>query len=155
MPCINCASFKFSAGTTAVVTPALNAAINAGKTPRTDRIRPSKESSPRKTMSAIFSAGTVSCADSKEIQIAKSKLDPLFGSHAGDKETVTLRFGHTSPQLTIALRTRSRDSDKAASGNPNSEYPGSPSAISTSTPTTWPSKPSNATDCVCARLIAS
>ena len=89
------------------------------------------------------------------MQIAKSKLDPLFGSHAGDNETVTLRLGQTSPQLTIALRTRSRDSDNAASGKPNNEYPGNPSAISTSTPTTWPSRPSNATACVCARLIAS
>jgi hypothetical protein len=77
----------------------------------------------------------VSCADSKAIQIARSKLDPLFGSQAGDNETVTLRLGHTSLQFTIALRTRSRDSDSAASGNPNKAYPGNPSAISTSTVT--------------------
>ena len=87
-------------------------------------------------MSAILSAGIVSCAESKEIQIARSKLDPLFGSQAGDNETVTFRLGHTSPQFTIALRTRSRDSERAASGNPNNAYPGNPSAISTSTPTT-------------------
>jgi len=69
------------------------------------------------------------------MQIAKSKLDPLFGNQAGESETVTFRFGHTSPQLTMALRTRSRDSVSAASGRPNNEYPGSPSAISTSTVT--------------------
>ena len=155
MPCINCASSTFAAGTTAVVTPALYAAINAGNTPRTERIFPSSDNSPRITTSDIRSAGTVSCADSNAIQIAKSKLDPLFGNHAGDKETVTLRFGHTSPQLTIALRTRSRDSDNAASGKPNNEYPGNPSAISTSTVTTWPSNPRRATDCVSASVIAS
>ncbi|CAB4567438.1 unannotated protein [freshwater metagenome] len=70
------------------------------------------------------------------MQIARSKLEPLFGNHAGDNETVTLRLGHISPQFTIALRTRSRDSDNAASGSPSNEYPGSPSAISTSTFTT-------------------
>ena len=89
------------------------------------------------------------------MQIAKSKLDPLFGSQAGERETVTLRLGHTSPQLTIALRTRSRDSDNAASGKPKSEYPGNPSAISISTVTRWPSNPSSATECVNASVIAT
>ena len=102
-------------------TPALYAAINAGSTPRTDRIRPSSDSSPIKTVSAIFSCGKVSWAASNAIQIAKSKLDPLFGNHAGDSETVTFRLGHDSAQFTIALRTRSRDSDSAASGNPSNE----------------------------------
>jgi hypothetical protein len=80
------------------------------------------------------------------MHIAKSKLEPLLGNQAGESETVTFRLGHTSPQLTIALRTRSRDSVKAASGNPNNEYPGSPSAISTSTVTKWPSSPKSATE---------
>ena len=117
--CISCASSKFAAGTTAVRIPALYAAINAGRTPRTERILPSSESSPRNKSSAILSRGTVSCADNSAIQIAKSKLDPLFGNQAGESETVTFRLGQTSPQLTIALRTRSLDSDKAASGNPS------------------------------------
>ena len=50
--------------------------------------------------------------------IAKSKLDPLLGSQAGDRETVTLRFGQLSLLLVSAARTRSRDSLRAASGNP-------------------------------------
>ena len=136
-------------------TPALYAAINAGSTPRTERIRPSSESSPRNKSSSIFSFAILSWADSKAIQIAKSKLEPLLGNQAGESETVTLRLGHTSPQLTIALRTLSRDSVNAASGNPNNEYPGSPSAISTSTVTRWPSKPKSATELVKARVIAT
>ena len=133
--------------------PAFCAAINAGKTPRTDRIFPSSDSSPKKTTSAIESGATVVLADKIAIHIAKSKLDPLFGSQAGESETVTFRFGQISAQFTIAALTRSRDSESAASGRPSNEYMGKPSAISTSTVTTWPSSPSNATDFVCARLI--
>ncbi|CAB4843874.1 unannotated protein [freshwater metagenome] len=54
------------------------------------------------------------------MQIAKSKPDPLLGSQAGESETVVFLLGHTSLQLTMAARTRSRDSDRAASGSPRS-----------------------------------
>ena len=87
------------------------------------------------------------------IAIDKSKLDPLFGSHAGESETVTFLFGHTSDELTIAALTRSRDSLSAASGNPRSEYIGRPSAISTSIVTIFPESPSRATLVVVPRLI--
>ena len=84
--------------------------------------------------------------------IDKSKLDPLFGNHAGESETVTFLFGHTSDELTIAARTRSRDSLRAASGKPRSEYIGIPSAISTSTVTIFPESPRRATLVVVPRL---
>ncbi|MEY3803636.1 MAG: hypothetical protein RL126_780 [Actinomycetota bacterium] len=77
----------------------------------------------------------------KAIAIDKSKLDPLFGSHAGESETVTFLFGQVSKQLTKAARTRSRDSDSAVSGNPRRAYTGNPSAISASTVTNEPDKP--------------
>ncbi len=74
----------------------------------------------------------------------KSKLEPLLGNHAGDKETVTFLFGHVSKQFTSAARTRSRDSDSAVSGRPRSEYIGKPSAISASTVTSEPDNPCSA-----------
>jgi hypothetical protein len=76
--------------------------------------------------------------------IERSKLEPLFGSQAGDKETVTFLFGHVSKQLTNAALTRSRDSDSAASGSPNNAYIGKPSAMSASTVTSEPDKPCSA-----------
>ena len=75
------------------------------------------------------------------IAIDKSKLEPLFGNHAGDKETVTFLFGQVSTQFTSAARTRSRDSESAVSGRPRSAYIGKPSAISASTVTREPDKP--------------
>ena len=74
----------------------------------------------------------------------KSKLDPLLGNQAGERETVTFLFGHVSKQLTRAARTRSRDSESAVSGNPKSAYIGKPSAMSASTVTNEPDKPCKA-----------
>ena len=76
--------------------------------------------------------------------IDKSKLDPLFGNQAGDKETVTFLLGHVSRQLTNAALTRSRDSDSAVSGSPSNAYIGKPSAMSASTVTSEPDKPCSA-----------
>ena len=38
------------------------------------------------------------------MQIAKSKLDPLFGNQAGESETVTFRFGHEKRGGAIDIR---------------------------------------------------
>jgi hypothetical protein len=123
---------------------ALYAAINDGNTPRIERIAPSNASSPRNTVSMCDWFGIVPFAASSAIAMDKSKLDPLFGNQAGDKETVTFLLGHVSRQFTNAARTRSRDSDSAVSGKPKSAYIGRPSAISASTVTSEPDKPCSA-----------
>ncbi|CAB4567458.1 unannotated protein [freshwater metagenome] len=58
--CKSCASCAFAVGTTAVRIPALKAAIKEGSTPRTGRMCPSNESSPKKTIFSIRSTGIVS-----------------------------------------------------------------------------------------------
>ena len=115
--------------------------MSAGKTPRTDRIRPSSASSPKITTPSKGSCGSAPFAIKIASAIERSKPDPLFGSQAGESETVTFLFGQTSFELINAARTRSRDSFSAASGRPNNAYIGRPSAISTSTETTAPSNP--------------
>ena len=107
---MSAASARFAAGTIARVIPDLYAAISAGSTPRTGRIFPSSASSPSTTILVKGSCGTVPCAIRIASAIDRSKLDPLFGSQAGDRETVTFRLGHVSLQLVSAARTRSRDS---------------------------------------------
>ena len=151
---INDASAKFSCGTNARVIPDLYAAISAGNAPRTARIFPSRASSPNTKTPFNGSCGIACWAIKIASAIDKSKLEPLLGSQAGESETVTLRFGQLSLVFIKAARTRSRDSLRAASGRPNSEYIGMPSAISTSTVTTAPSSPSSATLWVIPSVIA-
>ena len=45
-----------------------------------------------------------------EMAIGRSRWAPSLGSSAGARLTVILRFGKVKPELTRALRTRSRDS---------------------------------------------
>ena len=150
---MSAASWAFAEGTIAVVNPDSYAAMSDGNTPRTDRKAPSSPSSPKNIMLVSRSSGKATLALTIAIQIAKSKLEPLLGSHAGESETVTLRCGQTSPQFTSAARIRSRDSESAVSGKPKSVYEGIPSAISTSTVTTFPEIPCSDTANVEARLI--
>ena len=142
---MSAASERFAAGTMARVIPDLYAAINAGRTPRTERTFPSRASSPSTTIESKGSCGRVPCAIKIASAMERSKLEPLLGNQAGESETVTFLLGQTSLQFDIAARTRSRDSCSAASGSPRSEYMGIPSEISTSISTTLPVKPSNAT----------
>ena len=121
MPVSNELSSMFALGITARLMPARDAAIKMGRTPRIERIDPSSANSPIKIVSCNPSSGIAPCADKSESAMGRSKLEPDFGSHAGESETTTLRFGQLSSELTIAARTRSRDSFRAASGNPRSE----------------------------------
>jgi hypothetical protein len=50
------------------------------------------------------SFGINPCAINRVNAIGKSKDDPLFGSQAGDNETVTFLFGHTSLLVLFELR---------------------------------------------------
>ena len=104
----------------------------AGSTPRACRIRPSKANSPKKTVCESRSEGMRPWAASSATAMGKSKCEPDLGNQAGESETVTFLFGQRSWELSSAERIRSRDSDKARSGKPKSEYVGRPSEISTS-----------------------
>ena len=66
---------------------------------------------------------------------------------------MTFRFGQLCELFTMAARTRSLDSESAASGRPSRLNPGKPSAISTSTVTNSPFSPESAIALVVARLI--
>ena len=127
--------------------------MSAGRTPRTARIFPSSASSPKIVVCIKGACGRVCCAMRSASAIDKSKPEPLFGNHAGESETVTFLLGQASLLFISAARTRSRDSESAASGRPKSEKPGIPSAISTSISTTLPVSPSSATDSVRPILI--
>ncbi|CAB4599152.1 unannotated protein [freshwater metagenome] len=120
-PETNLASAALAIGTITRSISEPNNDINAGRTPRASLIRPSRASSPKKTDPTTLSIGITSCAAKIATAIGKSKFEPLLGSHAGESETVTFLFGHSSRELTKAERTRSRDSINAKSGNPSNE----------------------------------
>ena len=75
-----------------------------------------------------------------------SKPLPCLGNVAGESPSVIRFCGHGSAEFRMAARTRSRDSDSAASGNPTIVKPGRPGARSASTSTTVPCTPAKATD---------
>ena len=114
------ASEKFASGTTALRIPCFSAASNIGSNPRMGRNNPSSESSPINIVSLRSSSGICWVALNIAILIGRSKPEPLFGSHAGESETVILVCGQRFPELLIADRIRSRASLSAASGNPRS-----------------------------------
>ena len=97
-----------------------------GRTPRTGRTLPSSPSSPISTTPPSGASGSSPAPASTVTATARSKDDPNFGSDAGSRLTVMRRFGHVSPELTSAARTRSRASCSAVSGSPTRLRPGSP-----------------------------
>ena len=78
------------------------------------------------------------------IAIGKSNPDPDFGNHAGESATVVFLFCHLKLEFESAVRTRSLDSFRAASGRPRRVKLGKPSEISTSTEISSPTNPINA-----------
>ena len=121
--------------------------------PRIPFIFPSRVSSPKIITLFNLSICSTSDAANKAAAIAKSNPDPRFGSQAGESEIVTRLFGQISPEFIKAARTRSRDSESAASGRPNNVYPGSPIPISASTSITEPFNPINEMHFAIARLM--
>src|SRR5262249_1864418 len=77
---------------------------------------------------------------------ARSKPEPCLGRCAGSRLTVIRCSGQRSPELTIAARTRSRDSCTEASGRPETTRLGRPAATSASTTTSCPVGPTRATE---------
>ena len=73
--------------------------------------------------------------------IARSKPGPALRRSAGARFAVIRCSGNSKPELTIAARTRSRDSRTAASGSPTSEKAGRPRWMSISTSTGRASTP--------------
>ena len=144
IPGIRFASAKLTRGTMARVKPASFATTIAGSAPEIVRMRPSRLNSPSTTVESIPSLGIFISPASSESATARSKPLPRLGSEAGERATVVRLFGHPSPELMSAERTRSRDSDNAASGRPSKLKAGTPSAISASTSTTWPATPRRA-----------
>ena len=143
---IKVAAVRFPAGKSARSLPCRCAARSAGTIPRDGRNRPSSESSPRMTIPSTNSLLNFPSAIKIAIAIGRSKLEPVLGSHAGERETVIRDWGQRYPEFANALRTRSRDSCSAESGNPRSVNAGIPGAMSTSTVTISPSIPWRATD---------
>ena len=121
--------------------------------PRIPFIFPSRVSSPKIITLFNLSICSTSDAANKAAAIAKSNPDPRFGSQAGESEIVTRLFGQISPEFIKAARTRSRDSESAASGRPNNVYPGSPIPISASTSITEPFNPISEIHFAIARLM--
>ncbi len=95
--------------------------------PATGRTAPSRPSSPaRATALERASAGSWPEATSSAAAIARSKAGPGL-AQVGRREVGVIRCcGNSKPELTIAARTRSRDSRTAASGRPTIENAGSP-----------------------------
>ncbi len=80
-------------------------------------------------------------AASTPTAIARSSPEPPLRRPDGARLTVIRFSGHPRPLDMTALRTRSRDSRQAASGNPTMVKPGSPLDTWTSTLTARPSTP--------------
>ncbi len=146
MPSTSPASPSTDSGTTTVRRPAVRAASTAGRMPRTRRTRPSRASSPSRTVPASFAPGTESPACSTAAANARSYTLPTFGSVAGDRARITRPSGHFSPEFATAARTRSRDSCNVVSGRPTRWTDGSPCPISASISTSCPSTPVTATE---------
>jgi 3-deoxy-D-arabino-heptulosonate 7-phosphate (DAHP) synthase len=72
-------------------------------------------------------------AANTETAMARSKLEPNLGTDAGDKLTVILRGGNSSPEFLQAALTRAGDSLSEASGSPTRRNDGKLAEISAST----------------------
>ena len=138
-PRTTAASGRLSAGSITGA-PVWAAASTMGRTPRTGRSAPSRDSSPRSHACGV-SAGTSPAAISTPAAIARSRRAPSFRSSAGDKLTTMLLVSIWQPRWRIAARTRSRASRTAGSGRPTTARAGSPGRASTSTWTRRASTP--------------
>jgi len=135
MPSTSAASGPFSAGTTMVSIPLSIAASVIASAPCTDRVEPSRASSPASATRASPSHSSCPEALSSATAIARSIPGPALRRLAGARLTTIRRSGNSKPQLTRAARTRSRASRTAASGSPTIVKFGRPRWTSTSTRT--------------------
>ena len=104
-----------------------------GRTPRTGRIAPVSESSPRRAVPARLCAGILPSAARVAAAMATSKEPPLFLRSAGARLTV-MTYSLTSIwSCWSAARTRTRLSRTLASGKPTIWKLGIPRLESTST----------------------
>ncbi len=135
-PGTSAASAAFAAGTTAAVTPGPRRRRDRGQH-APHRPHPAVQPELAEQHGVVehvrghhLLRGQDRCGD------ARSKLEPRLGRLAGDRLTVTrLVAGQCWPLLTIAARTRSRDSASDASGRPTRLYDGTPTPRSASTST--------------------
>ena len=116
------ASLTCGSGTKTRLTPRAEAAITIGRTPGTQRRRPSRVSSPIRTVSASVSFGSgAPLAARIATAIARSKCGPRLGRSAGESRIVILRLvGQSNPLFSMAERHRSRASLIDASARPTS-----------------------------------
>ena len=104
-------------------TAAAAASSVIASTPGSPRIEPSRASSPASHQSASGRSGICSEAQRIAAAIARSNPGPALRRSAGARLAVIRLSGKSNPQLTIAARTRSRDSRTAASGSPTRRRP--------------------------------
>ena len=133
--------------------PAATAAIAAGSTPDTGSIPPCSDNSPRTSMFATASDGTLPIATNSPNAIGRSKCAPSLTTSAGARLTAMRFGGRASPIEPSAARTRSRDSATALSASPTMAMAGNPLAIWTCTSTGMVSIPRNATVVTAACMI--
>ena len=125
--------------------PRPRAASAIASAPRTGRTPPSSASSPA-SASAVEQPRRAAARrrrGSRRRSRGRSP-GPALRRSAGARLTVIRCSGNSKPELTIAARTRSRDSRTAASGRPTIVKEGSPRRMSTSTSTGTASTPSRA-----------
>ena len=119
--------------------------------PGTRRKAPSRPSSARNERPSTAGASSWPSAARTPTAIARSSPEPPLRRPDGARLTVIRFRGHPRPLDMTALRTLSRDSRQAASGNPTMAKPGSPLDTWTSTLTARPSTPRS----VAAGTVAS
>ena len=128
------ASGALGAGTAIASASSFRAASAMARTPGTGLIEPSRASSPASATRRSRSGCNCPEAASSAAAIARSKPGPALRRSAGARLAVIRCIGNLKPELTMAERTRSRDSLTAGSGSPTREKLGSPPlATSTST----------------------
>ena len=135
MPGTSAASAACGSGTITCVSPCVRAASTIGRMPGTGRRAPSRASSPMSAVSRSPDRSTLSSEASSTAQaMARSRWLPRFGRSAGLRRMVVrLVVGQAKPELSTAVRHRSRASLMDASGRP------------TTSVTTWPMDTSTCT----------
>ena len=118
MPGTLAASRALSRGTMARVTPRATAPRSAGSTPRTGRMAPVSESSPKSAVPSSDSGGMRPSAPRVAAAMATSNEPPLFLRSAGPRLTVITYSNRSIPICCSAARTRTRLSRTLASGRP-------------------------------------
>ena len=110
-------------------------------TPLTGCSSPFNPSSPIARTSSVRCCGNCLLATKIDRAMARSRCDPSLAILAGVKLMVIRFAGKVNPELTMADRTRSRDSAMALLASPTILNDGKPLVMSHSAVTKTPSKP--------------